>query len=65
MAKLNNPDQPPNDGKIRLPSVDNAMNRVAPNRLSGGKGSRNDNRFVALGAQRFAGLRKRYHLAGW
>lgn len=51
MAKLNNPDQPPNDGKIRLPSVDNAMNRVAPNRLSGGKGSRNDNRFVALGAQ--------------
>ena len=37
MAKLNNPDSPPDDGKIKLPKVDGGMNKIAPNGNATGK----------------------------
>lgn len=37
----------PNNGAVGMPSVDNAMNKVAPSDLSGGKGSKDDARLGA------------------
>jgi len=43
-----NPDDPPDDGRVRLPRVDGAMNRVAPSNRRGGKGAKGDDRPVTL-----------------
>lgn len=50
MARLNNPDRPPDKGKIKLPSVDAAMNKIAPQGLGGGKGGKDDKKDLALGS---------------
>lgn len=36
------PNKPKDDGKIRLPPVDNAMNKLPPKKKTGGKGSKDD-----------------------
>ena len=51
MPPLNNPDRPQDRGKIGLPSVDGGQNRIAPNALKGGKGSKDDAKYVALGSK--------------
>jgi hypothetical protein len=38
----NNPDLPPDDGKVKLPKVDSAMNKVSPNIDAGGRGTKDD-----------------------
>ena len=43
-----NPDLPRDDGRVRLPRVDGAMNRRGPTARSGGKGSKDDKKPVAL-----------------
>jgi hypothetical protein len=44
------PDKPLDDGKVRMPRTDAAMNRVAPSAGAGGKGSKDDKKPVALRA---------------
>src|ERR1700679_765173 len=46
------PDRTPNEGAIRMPTVDNAMNKIAPNDKTGGKGSKNDAKDTRLGADK-------------
>lgn len=43
------PDRPPDDGRIAMPSVDAGQNKVAPTDLSGGKGSKDDEKDTRLG----------------
>src|SRR5208283_4336798 len=42
----------PDDGAMRLPRVDNAMNKLPPIRKKGGKGSENDGKNTRLGGKR-------------
>lgn len=42
----------PNDGAVRMPSVDNAMNKVGASARGGGKGSKRDAKDTRLGAER-------------
>jgi hypothetical protein len=42
------PDRPLDDGRVRMPRVDSAMNRVAPSAGPGGRGTKDDDKPVAL-----------------